>query len=392
MPKNRRQNAAEKKSAKLAALHEVGVSMAASFDIDAILRQIHAAAGSILGSGTVDIYYGGSRTVNARPRWFPTSSHLSRQKRLELEQAVAGGTREIDLGTEYRAMPLAVQDELLGMVVVGLSRPLREEDRGLLSILCLQAATALHNIHLQQERIRFERLSAIGRMIGSVVHDFRSPLTAVRGYAGMLASLSLPEADRREYSKLIIEECERLSTLTEELLEITRGRGAKPDLQTLTLAKFFRQLEPSLEALFQNSRVRLVVELGYRGPVRLDVNRMTRAVLNVATNALQAMPESGSFTIRSKEQFDRVVLEFEDTGSGIPSGVLHRIFEPFFSHGKARGIGLGMSIIQRIVEEHGGEIVVSSDPGKGTTIRFLLPVAEPAEGPSTTELARQRQS
>ncbi len=122
---------------------------------------------------------------------------------------------------------------------------------------------------------------------------------------------------------------------------------------------------------------------------------MMRAVLNVATNARQAIEGAGSFTIRSKRRSDQVVLEFEDSGSGIPAGVLHRIFEPFFSHGKAQGVGLGMSIIQKIVEEHGGETGVSSEPGVGTTVRFLLPIAEPSTDDiqsSTAELARDRRS
>ena len=122
---------------------------------------------------------------------------------------------------------------------------------------------------------------------------------------------------------------------------------------------------------------------------------MMRAVLNVATNARQAIEGAGSFTIRSKRQSDQVVLEFEDNGSGIPAGVLHRIFEPFFSYGKAQGVGLGMSIIQKIVEEHGGETGVSSEAGVGTTVRFFLPIAEPSTEnvrPSTAELARGNRS
>jgi signal transduction histidine kinase len=380
IPKNRRRHAAEKKNAKLEALHRVGVSLAASFDIDAILQQIHAAAVSLLGEDPVDVYYDGSRSINAQSRWFPASPGsrgLSHPHRLRLERAVRA--RVTETIAEHEIIPIAVQDQPLGALVVRPSRPLRQEDRGLLSILGLQAATALHNIHLQQERIQFERLSAIGRMIGSVVHDFRSPLTAVRGYAGMLASIVLSSDDRHQYSQLIIEECDRLSALTDELLELTRSSGSKPNLTTMELGDFFRQVVPSLEAQFKNSQVSLRVELGYDGPARLDANRMMRAILNVATNARQAIEGTGSFTIRSKRRLGQVILEFEDNGAGIPAAVLHRIFEPFFSHGKASGIGLGMSIIQKIVEEHGGETVVSSKPGVGTTVRFLLPLAEVAQ-------------
>lgn len=389
MSRNRRRHAVEKKNAKLEALHRVGVSLASSFDIDVILRQIHAAAVSLLGEVPVDVYYGGSRSINAQPRWFPaspSSGGLTHSHRLQLEQSVRARLTETEPIADSEIIPIAVQDQPLGALVVRPSRPLRQEDKGLLSILSLQAATALHNIHLQQERIQFERLSAIGRMIGSVVHDFRSPLTAVRGYAGMLASLALSNDDRHQYSQLIIEECDRLSALTDELLELTRSNGSKANLTAMELGDFFRQIAPSLEAQFENSEISLDVELGYDGPVRLDANRMMRAVLNVATNARQAIEGTGSFTIRSKRQFDRVILEFEDSGAGIPAAILHRIFEPFFSHGKASGVGLGMSIIQKIVEEHGGETVVNSKPGVGTTVRFLLPIAEPAheDVPSST--------
>jgi two-component system sensor histidine kinase AtoS len=211
-------------------------------------------------------------------------------------------------------------------------------------------------------------------MIGSVVHDFRSPLTAVRGYAGMLASLDLPADARHEYARLIIEECDRLGGLTDELLELTRGSRSKLELRRIALSEFFRDLKPSLEAQFMDSEISLEIHLGYRGTLHLDLDRMTRAVLNVAANARQAIFGKGSFVIRSKRAGDRAVIEFEDSGCGIPAEIRHRIFEPFFSYGKAQGIGLGMCIIQKIVEEHGGETALSSEPGVGTTVRFLLPL------------------
>jgi signal transduction histidine kinase len=383
------QRAVERQNASLEALHQIGVALASSFDIDSILRQIARAAVSLLGKVPVDVFYAGCRTINAQARWLPSSptpAHLSSENRLKLEREVAAladetagedssgrAASEIRL-PDRQVIPIAQQDSLLGLIVLGPRRPLSEEDRGLLSILGLQAATAFHNIHLTQERIHFERLSAVGRMIGSVVHDFRSPLTAVRGYAGMLASLAVSDDDRHEYARLIVEECDRLGGLTDELLELTRGSRSKPVLRRIGLGDFFRELRPSLEAQFMDSGVRLDVELDYQGPACLDADRMTRAILNVAANARQAIDGDGSFAVRSKQDSENVILEFEDTGCGIPEEIRHRIFEPFFSYGKAQGIGLGMCIIQRIVHEHGGETALSSEPGVGTTVRFLLPL------------------
>jgi signal transduction histidine kinase len=109
----------------------------------------------------------------------------------------------------------------------------------------------------------------------------------------------------------------------------------------------------------------------------VDVDRMTRAIVNIASNALDAMDSGGIFTFASRLADGRLELVFSDTGRGIPAELQERIFEPFFTHGKPRGIGLGMSITRKIVEEHGGEIRVASRPGAGTTFTVRLPAERP---------------
>jgi signal transduction histidine kinase len=251
---------------------------------------------------------------------------------------------------------------------------LGKEDQGLLSILGLQAATALLNIHLTQERIHFERLSAFGRMIGSLVHDFRSPLTAIRGYAGMLGALNLVSAEREEYSHLAIEECDRLNAMINELLEFTRGGRSRLEIRNISLRDYLEDLRPAIRAHFKDGAIRFEMKLGYEGPVYLDPDRMSRAVLNVVSNSSQAMTGKGLFILRTERRDNEVLIEFQDTGTGIPEEVRHRIFEPFFSYGKAQGIGLGMSITRKIVEEHGGKVELSSELGHGTRVRFVLPL------------------
>ena len=95
---------------------------------------------------------------------------------------------------------------------------------------------------------------------------------------------------------------------------------------------------------------------------------------NVTINACQAMSDGGQLILRSESYGNGVCLSVEDDGSGIPEEVKHRIFEPFFSYGKSEGIGLGMLIAQKVVEDHGGEITVQSEEGVDTQVRFYLPV------------------
>jgi signal transduction histidine kinase len=109
---------------------------------------------------------------------------------------------------------------------------------------------------------------------------------------------------------------------------------------------------------------------------------MLRAMINIASNALDAMESGGTFLVRSRGQSAHVEIDLTDDGHGIPEDLQSRIYEPFFTHGKPRGIGLGMSITRKIVEEHGGQIRLTSQVGRGTTFTVCLPVdAAPAAEP-----------
>jgi signal transduction histidine kinase len=397
------QGALERKNTHWEALHRVGVALAGSFDIDSILRQMAGAVSQLLGDTSLDIFYTGSRNINARSRWLPSSpssSQLSSASRKELEKKVlsvaesarAGEPSEIDNlerllaklpERDRKLIPISRNEELLGLLVIKMDRAIDSQVLDLLSILTLQAATALQNIHLTQERIHFERLSAFGQMIGSLVHDFRSPLTAVRGYAGMLGGNDLEALERHEYAELAIDECDRLNAMINELLDYTRGGRSTLQTEAVGLASYIEELQPAIHAELEENRIHVEIELAYDGPLQLDPERMKRAVMNVVANAGQAMNGSGELKIRTERRDDRIVVEFTDTGSGIPDEIRHRIFDPFFSHGKAQGIGLGMAITRKIVEEHGGEVEVTSEPGKGTCVRFLLPLTPVAERRST---------
>jgi signal transduction histidine kinase len=111
---------------------------------------------------------------------------------------------------------------------------------------------------------------------------------------------------------------------------------------------------------------------------------MMRALLNIAANAVDAMPSGGTLTVRSRVRDGHVELELQDTGHGIAPELLPRIFEPFFTHGKPRGVGLGMAITRKIVEDHGGSIDLTSRVGAGTCFTVTLPAEAPPPRPSTT--------
>jgi len=396
-----RERALERRNAHLEALHRNGLVLASSFDIEFILRHIAQAASLLVGEVAVEVLYAGSRAVNALARWYPDSpgaEHLTPGTRQRLAAAVARmatgePSTQPDLSElavpDRSVIPIQRHQEILGLMVVGSPLPLGKEELDLLAILSLQAATSLHNIHLAQERIHSERLSAIGRMIGSVVHDLRNPITAARGYAGMLAAPDLPPELRVQYAGFILEECDRLGKMSEDLLEFTRvGRG-RLSRCWLNLREYLGEIRGQIEAQLKDASVRLELEMGYDGPLYADPDKLTRAVLNVTANARQAMPGGGTFSVRTDQRDNRVCLSFADTGCGIPVGIKHRIFEPFFTHGKAQGIGLGTSIAKKIVEDHGGEIALESEEGLGTTVAFWLPLEPTGAPPLLVEAGRK---
>ncbi len=349
---------------RLELLSAAGLAMAGSFDLRAILEETHRAGSKLLGNRPFDVLYLGRSSIHSRSLWFPVAagpSNLSAAERDALERRLTNGfgaeaVFSAELASGRCAMPLRYQDDLLGALLFHAPDDARGEAVKLLSLLAQHASTALRNIHLAQERIHFERLSAIGRMIGTIVHDFRGPLTALRGYAGMVAGLSLSEADRREYGRFMLEECDRLGNMVSELLEFTRGGRHELIARSVDLGDYLGGFAERLRRQYQDRGIVVELTSAPTREVRLDGARLERALWNIATNACQAMPGGGVLSIRGASEADDAIIEIEDRGCGIPEEIRHRVFEPFFSFGKSEGIGLGMATARKIVEEHGGEI------------------------------------
>jgi signal transduction histidine kinase len=212
----------------------------------------------------------------------------------------------------------------------------------------------------------------------AVVHDFRTPLSVIKGYAALLGQHDLDPERRLGYSRLVSEEADRMGRLIEALLEFTRGERRPLELRVVDLQELtertFELLWPQLESrgIAYSSR------LDYGGPLEVDADQIRRAMLNIGANAIEAMPRGGRFTVSSRLAAGGMVeLTLADTGCGIPAELQARVFEPFFTHGKPRGIGLGMAVARRIVEDHGGRIAVESRPGEGTRFTLSLPVKLP---------------
>jgi two-component system, NtrC family, sensor kinase len=224
---------------------------------------------------------------------------------------------------------------------------------------------------------RAEKLAAIGRLATGVVHEINNPLATIATCSEILTSrlgeskLDLDEF--REYLGVIHSEAFRCKTITRGLLDFSRiGVGTRSPIDVSHLLEYVSRL---LAVQRTADKIEVKLEIGEHLPmVSGDQGQLQQAIVALAVNATDAMPEGGILTLSAYPKGGRVVIEVKDTGIGIPQENLTKIFDPFFTTKEVgHGTGLGLSVCYGIVAEHGGRISVSSAVGRGTTFTITLP-------------------
>ncbi|MEI6107139.1 MAG: ATP-binding protein [Opitutae bacterium] len=222
------------------------------------------------------------------------------------------------------------------------------------------------------EVVRKEKITLIGEMANSMIHDFRSPFTTIRLVTESLA-LHHPDAKTQAYAATILRQVDRLSGTMEEVLEFSRGE-TRLRVKAVPLREIFQHLQENNAAFLAQAGVRLQCK---SSPVvlALDADRFQRVLQNLVTNAVEALrgKKSRRITITARAHHDQVLITIADNGPGIPTGIRSTIFEPFVSHGKAGGTGLGLALVRSIVEAHHGKITYRT-ARTGTTFTVQLPV------------------
>ncbi|MBL9188425.1 MAG: cyclic nucleotide-binding domain-containing protein [Opitutaceae bacterium] len=226
------------------------------------------------------------------------------------------------------------------------------------------------------EIIQAERLAVVGRFARTIVHDFKNPLQVI-GLAAELASTdSTPLPLRAKACQRIAVQVDRMNHLLHEVIDFTKPDGQRPPLTPTDFARFMQPLADEIRAEIAERGVTL--ELPAPPPavtVALQAQRLPRLFHNLINNAVDEMPGGGKIFLRFTVAPGELRVEVADTGPGIAPEIAASIFEPFATHGKAHGTGLGLAICKRIVEDHGGKISARSEPGKGATFAFTLPLA-----------------
>lgn len=271
-------------------------------------------------------------------------------------------------------VPVATQEKFLGAICMLFNMEISQILLSTLSILANQFASTLFNLELTGDKIKSERLATIGQMISSIIHDFKNPMTSIKGLVGLMGDSDFTAEERKMYSDMVIEEVDRVVGMVNELLEFSRGGRGEFRKTDVDFKDVLEKVATIYEKEFEDKGISLVKEILYEGNLLIDIEKFKRAIFNIIDNARDALLEGGQLILRSEAKEDYVELIIADNGPGMPREVREHIFEPFVTHGKIHGTGLGMAITKKIIDDHDGFITLDSVEGQGTTFTIRLPL------------------
>lgn len=224
---------------------------------------------------------------------------------------------------------------------------------------------------MEDELLQLEKFSLLAELAAGTAHEIRNPITTMRGFLQILSQEFSPGTKGHEYCSLLINEIDRVNFIIREFLLLTKPTA--PNLKKTDIHLILEEILLLIESKSLLEDVNLQKNLAPHLPaVKADPAQIKQVFLNIATNAIQAMSSGGNLTITTMVENDKVIIQFADTGTGMSTAQLKRIFNPFFTT-KEQGTGLGLTISYRIIESHAGRIYADSKLGEGTTFTIELP-------------------
>jgi signal transduction histidine kinase/putative methionine-R-sulfoxide reductase with GAF domain len=301
-------------------------------------------------------------------------------------------------------IPLLAKEKALGAIAADHLEPgknITSETLESVMTFAQQAGLAIHNAVMYQELkafshqmeekiqkttadlrkteaqlIRSEKLAALGQLAAGIAHEIRNPLTSINILIHSLTENLSTENSRWEDLKVIEEEILRINEIVDQFLRF--AKPASPLFEKTDLIPIFEETLQLLRPQLEKGKITVKKELDTLPLITVDKEQIKQVILNLLMNAIQSMREGGELSISGRFSKDGywVELTIQDSGVGIPLENVDKLFDPFFST-KEGGIGLGLSIAHRIIDQHHGKIEVESNPGRGTRFTLLLPVFTP---------------
>lgn len=375
---------------------ERATARAASLDelVEAVLSQVALAceangAGLLVlddeSSEYVEYIFGSGpsarlqRTV-VRAKEGPLGEAMTRSRLLRIDashdeaaEVLVPGRYPFEVSSAVMA-PLDGEDSPLGAIGVFTKRDqdsFTEEDESLLRLVAANVSTAVRLYQASAARHRTERLTAIGRLLSQVIHDFKTPMTVISGYVQLMATADGQEL-RQEYAEEILKQFEIVTSMQREVLAFARGESSL-FVRRVYLRKFFADFRRQLDQEIDGRAIELEIDVDTKLVARFDEARIARAVHNLVRNAVEAMARHGGrLRVSANMEGNELVIRVSDTGPGVPVEIADRLFQSFVTANKEGGTGLGLAIVKKIAEEHGGHVQMTSSTA-GATFAIHLP-------------------
>lgn len=232
----------------------------------------------------------------------------------------------------------------------------------------------------QQELLQAERLATIGRMASTISHDLRHSLTTILAYAEFLSEGTLRESRRVEYYQEIRKAVNQMTDQIQALLEFSRAKTVYRPAPG-KIAEIIERAVHAVKARPEFNGVQVITAFDGSTEGRFDAGSLERVFHNLVLNACEAVPAaSGRIEVSTRQTPEGLEIRVADNGVGIPDEIRDRLFQPFVTAGKDNGIGLGLAVVQKIIQDHGGQVGVEHTGADGTVLRISLPSASEVSG------------
>ena len=295
------------------------------------------------------------------------------------------GTKKIAAGNFGYRVPITSRDEFKDLAISFNSmatdmeihiREINKEKKELLELKIAfeqrsqELEETLEKVQeIQKDLIRSEKFATIGRLASSVAHELRNPLAGIKNISYFLSKMgAFSDAKSKQMVSMLSSEVARANKIITDLLDYSKTK--KLNKQEVSVDTFIEKaivavpMPPQIELIKQIEPINVVV----------DPDKMTQIIINLLSNAKDAMPaDGGKITIKAGKKFKNFFISVEDTACGMDEETVARLFEPLFTT-KLKGIGLGLSIVKEIIEAHSGKIMVKSKKGVGTTFTIEMPL------------------
>ncbi|TFH01225.1 MAG: sensor histidine kinase, partial [Calditrichales bacterium] len=276
---------------------------------------------------------------------------------------------------QVACIPFNSEDKITGFIELinktGDHGYFSENDTIMITSIASQISRGIENYRLKEEKIKADRLSAIGNMMSTIVHDLRTPMNNIYGFVDLM----LDEDDRdtrEEYAEIVNDQIKLLNNMTTDVLDFAKGKTTILPVKH-PVDKLVKNFAKLFEEDIKRKGYKFEWSVDTASMIYIDPEKISRVFMNIMKNALEAMEKGGTFRLQAGEAADMIVFNLSDTGSGIPEEIRERLFDSFVTSGKEGGTGLGLAIVKKVIDDHKGQIEVESETGKGTTFKISIP-------------------